>query len=84
MVLPYARLTVYAIAGGERISVVAWCEIQVLVAAAVGKARLISYCLECFFGWFGLESLRPMIWGLKAGLGDGRVVEGKELGSGFF
>lgn len=25
-----------------------------------------------------------MIWGLKAGLGDGRVVEGKELGSGFF
>lgn len=53
MVLPYARLTVYAIAGGERISVVAWCEIQVLVAAAVGKARLISYCLECFFGWFG-------------------------------
>ena len=27
-----------------------------------------------------LESLRPMIWGLKARLGTGRVMEGKELG----
>lgn len=25
----------------------------VMVVAAVGKARLVSYCLECFFGWFG-------------------------------